>query len=334
MKNRFKYILILIIGITLLYIFYNSYRIRSIFFIIFMSFIFAYILKPFNDYLSSKGIKKKFSALILLITIFLVMISLIILLVPAIIRESNNITKTSTEIYKYINEKIKFISNDYSNNKVLIEFYNKIDYIIRGFINNIIELGIQIGENILAIAVIPVISYYFLSEGNNIKYKLLNLFDTKWRSIIRRTLEDIDKNLSRYIVGELILCLIISVLTFIVLFFLKVDYPLILSLINGVFNVIPYFGPVLGAIPAIIIAFLESPKQALWTVVWLYILQIIEGNIICPKIIGESVNIHPLLVIILLLIGEKFGGFIGMILIIPICVILKVIYEDINYYLY
>ncbi|WP_010236017.1 AI-2E family transporter [Clostridium arbusti] len=226
------------------------------------------------------------------------------------------------------------MKNNSSDNKIFFIVYNKIDFIVRGLINNLIDLSVKIGQNILAIAVIPVISYYFLSDGENIKNKFLRLFSIKWRNIIRKILNDVDKSLSRYIVGQLTLSAIISILTFGILFFLKVDYPVILSVLNGVFNIIPYFGPVFGAIPAIIVAFMESPKVALFTAIWLYILQLIEGNIICPKITGDSINMHPFLVIILLLIGEKIGGFIGMILIIPIAVVIKVIYEDLNYYFY
>lgn len=337
MKKKLKYIIIFIMICIIAYIFYYSEIIRNIFYIVFTSFVIAYILKPFNDYLVEKGMKRKFASIILLIGLCSLIIGLVLFLIPAIIKEGSNINQTNREIFNYINiinEKIKFMRNSSSGNKAFFMLYNKIEHIIRGLANNLIELSIKIGQNILAIAVIPVISYYFLSDSKNIKNKFLILFNAKWRNTIRRTLDDIDKNLSRYIIAQFILSFLISILTFIVLFFLKVDYPIILSMLNGIFNIVPYFGPVFGAVPAIIVALMESPKQALWTVIGLYVLQLIEGNIICPKITGESVDIHPLLVILLLLIGEKFGGIIGMILIIPICVILKVIYEDLNYYLY
>lgn len=337
MKKKFKYIIVFIIVCIIAYIFYYSEMIRNICYIVFISFVMAYILKPFNEYLVEKGMKRKFASTILLFGLSSLIIGLIVFLIPAIIKESNNINQTNKEITNYINiinEKIKFMRNSSSDNKIFIMLYNKIDYITKGFVNNLIELSIKIGQNLLAIAVIPVITYYFLSDGKNIKNKFLVLFSVKWRNIIRKTLEDIDKNLSRYIIAQFILSFIVSILTFIILFFLKVDYPIILSILNGIFNIIPYFGPVFGAVPAIVVALMESPKEALWTAIGLYILQIIEGNIICPKITGESVDIHPLLVILLLLIGEKFGGIIGMILIIPLCVIIKVIYEDLNYYLY
>lgn len=337
MKNKLKYIISILIIFMLAYIFYISEIIRNISYIVFISFIVAYTLKPFNDYLVRRGIKREIASIILLLGVCSLIVGSIIFLIPAMLKESTSINKTSRQILKYItliNEKIKLMRDNPSENRAFFILYNKIDYIVKGFVSGLIELSMKVGQNLLAVAVIPVVSYYFLSDSNNIKNKFLILFSVRWRNIIRKTMEDIDKNLSRYIVGQLTLSFIISILTFIILFSLKVDYPIILSVLNGVFNIIPYFGPIFGAIPAIIVAFMESPKEALWTAIWLYILQLVEGNIICPKITGDSINMHPLLVIILLLIGEKLGGFAGMILIIPISVVIKVIYEDLNYYLY
>lgn len=113
-----------------------------------------------------------------------------------------------------------------------------------------------------------------------------------------------------------------------------VRFAFILAVLNGILNIIPYFGPIIGGIPAVIIALIDSPVKALWTIIGVFILQQIEGNILSPKITGDSTNMHPIIIIILLLIGEKMGGFLGMVLAVPIGVIIKVIYDDINDYLF
>lgn len=103
---------------------------------------------------------------------------------------------------------------------------------------------------------------------------------------------------------------------------------------NAAFNIIPYFGPIFGAIPAVVVAFIDSPIKGLYIMLAMIVIQQIEGNILSPQITGNSINMHPFMIIILLLIGDKFGGFMGMILVVPIAVIIKVIYDDINYYLF
>ncbi|MDP4088675.1 MAG: AI-2E family transporter, partial [Bacillota bacterium] len=156
----------------------------------------------------------------------------------------------------------------------------------------------------------------------------------KKRRVFRSLSKDINLVLSKYILSQFLLSALIVVMTFVVLMALKVDFPLLLSLINGIFNIIPYFGPLLGGIPAVIVALLISPKTALWTALCLNLIQQIEGDIIAPKITGDSVDMHPLFVILLLILGGKVGGFVGMVLAVPVAVIVKVIIEDLDFYMY
>ena len=150
----------------------------------------------------------------------------------------------------------------------------------------------------------------------------------------KKIIEDINLLLERYIVSQILLSLITGIMCFILFLILDIKFMLLLAIINGVFNVVPYFGAFFGGVPAVLIAFMDSPIKGLWVIIGILIVQQIEGNILAPKITAESTNIHPLLIIILLLIGERTSGVVGMILAIPIGVILKVIYDDLNYYLF
>ena len=176
--------------------------------------------------------------------------------------------------------------------------------------------------------------YYFLSEGDRIYEKIMLILPVSKRGIIKKIIADIDIVLSRYIASQLLLCGIIGMLTFVLLVILKVKFPVWISLLNALLNIIPYFGPILGIVPAAIIALIDSPIKCLWVVIGMLMIQQIEGNILSPKITGDSTEIHPFSIIVLLLIGDELGGFVGMVLVIPIAVIVKVLYEDINYYLF
>ena len=189
-------------------------------------------------------------------------------------------------------------------------------------------------ESIISLAIVPIVTYYFLVDGELIFNKLLLILPTEKRVIAKKVINHIDKVLSRYIISQLLLSLIIGVLTTIALFILNVKFSILLGVFNGVLNIVPYFGPIIGGLPAVFIALMESPNKALWTLIIIFIIQQIEGNILSPKITGDSTDMHPIIIIILLLIGDKLGGFIGMILIVPLGVIIKVIYEDINDYLF
>ena len=177
-------------------------------------------------------------------------------------------------------------------------------------------------------------AYYFLADGELIYNKLLLIFPTDKRILIRKINGNIDKVLSRYIISQLLLSGIIGVLTFIMLIILGIKLPLILAILNAIANIIPYFGPIIGGAPIVFIALMQSPTKAILALIGAFVIQQIEGDLLAPKITGVCINFHPIIIIILLILGGKIGGAAGMILAVPILVIIKVIYDDINYYLF
>ena len=110
--------------------------------------------------------------------------------------------------------------------------------------------------------------------------------------------------------------------------------PLVLSVVNGVVNIIPYFGPIIGGVPIVFIAMTSSITKGIIALVGVFIIQQVEGDLLAPKITGDCISMHPVTIILLLILGEKIAGVAGMILCVPIAVIIKVIYDDINYYLF
>ena len=216
--------------------------------------------------------------------------------------------------------------------------YNQISEEVNIFFSkvtdNLLENLMVCFESLVSLAIVPIVTYYFLVDGDLIYNKLLLILPTEKRIIAKRVISHIDKVLSRYIISQLLLSLIIGALTFIVLVIIDVKFALILGIFNGILNIVPYFGPIIGGVPAIFVALMESPNKALWTLIAIFLIQQIEGNILSSKITGDSTNMHPIIIIILLLVGEKLGGLIGMIVAVPIGVIVKVIYDDINDYLF
>jgi predicted PurR-regulated permease PerM len=128
----------------------------------------------------------------------------------------------------------------------------------------------------------------------------------------------INRTFSGFIIGKIVDSIIIGIICFIGLTIMKMPYTLLISVIVGVTNVIPFFGPFIGAIPSTIIILLESPIQALYFVIFIQILQLADGNFIGPKILGDSTGIPSFWVIFAILLGGGLFGFVGMIIGIPI----------------
>jgi len=335
-KHKILFIRIgFILSIILLYLFSQNFK--EVVNIIAISLITAYILRPIKELIQKRNkLKSSTAALIVILTGILLSLIAVILLAPIIFKEINNLGPT-------IEKLIVFLEDTVENSKILNSSFIKylydegrsnIDNIIVSMSEGLVNYILIFSENILTLAIIPVITYYFLTDGDRISKKCYYIVPIEKRVVVRKIIIDIDMLLGKYIISQLLLSLIVGVFTLIILIVLDIKFAFALALFNGVVNIIPYFGPIVGGVPVILIALLDSPTKGIWAAVAVFIIQQIEGNILAPKITGDSTNIHPLLILILLLIGEKFGGFIGMVIAIPIGVIIKVIYEDINYYLF
>lgn len=336
-SKLFKPLIYCVILAIILLIIINVDIINEIFSLIIFSFILSYSLKPIQRVLIERGISVNISSLVLILSVIISLILIFVVLIPSVFKESLSLGSSLDEIEIYISglyHKLKLIENNKTIYSILTTIYSKMNVYLTNIFNNLLEATADLGENVLAFVIVPIMSYYFLSDSEYIESKLLLFCPLKGRAIIKRINKDIDKILGRYIMSQFMLCVMVSILTFFVLILLRVKFPIILSILNGILNIIPYFGPIFGMIPAIIIALLTSTKTAMYTAILLYSIQLIEGNILSPKITGDSVSMHPLAVILILLIGGELGGFWGMVLAVPISVILKVIYEDLNYYLF
>ena len=336
-KSIFIKVLLVIVLITLISIYFLSDSVSSVVNLIVVSFIISYAIRPIRDYFCDRfKLSKRISSLIIIFLTVALFGAIVYFIVPTIINESRNFGAMLDSIEEYlIDISNKFNLSDLSLfETAYIQINEKVNLFLSSLSNNLIENIVAILENLVGFAIVPVVSYYFLSDGERIYNKLLLIFPTDKRILIRKINNNIDKVLSRYIVSQLVLSAIIGILTFILLIILRIKSPLMLSILNAIANIIPYFGPIIGGAPIVFIALVQSPSKALLALIGAFIIQQIEGDLLGPKITGVSINLHPILIIILLILGGKIAGIAGMILAVPVVVICKVIYDDINYYLF
>ncbi len=171
-----------------------------------------------------------------------------------------------------------------------------------------------------------IISVYFLNGKDTYAAQGKKFFyancSRERAELLIRELRFINRTFSGFINGKIIDSAIIGLICFVVMSLMGMPYNVLISVIVGVTNVIPFFGPFIGAIPSTIIILLESPIQALYFVIFILILQQLDGNVIGPKILGDSTGIPSFWVIFAILIGSGLFGFIGMVVGIPIFAVL------------
>ena len=128
-----------------------------------------------------------------------------------------------------------------------------------------------------------------------------------------------------YLRAQALSSLLVGIMLTVGLLFLKVDLAILIGVLGGIFNIIPYFGPVLGAFPAVLLAAQVSLWKALYVVLLFFVVNQLESMVILPRIIGGKVGLHPLGVVFLVLIGGELFGFSGIVFAVPIGAILQVI---------
>ncbi|NPC93989.1 AI-2E family transporter [Bacillus sp. WMMC1349] len=175
----------------------------------------------------------------------------------------------------------------------------------------------------LTVVTVPFILFYMLKDGQRFPDLAVKILPHQYKKEGLKIFKDLYETLAAYIQGQLIICLFVGTSCFIGFWIAGVKYALILGLIISVTNIIPYVGPFLGASPAIVIAFLDSPTKAIIALIIVVVVQQIDGNVLSPLIIGKRLNTHPLTIILLLIGAGSFGGILGMILAVPVYAVLK-----------
>ncbi|MBB6454372.1 putative PurR-regulated permease PerM [Salirhabdus euzebyi] len=213
------------------------------------------------------------------------------------------------------------------------EIHDKMDQAFLSLEESLLELLTSVVYSLTRIsdifviaAVIPILVFYLLKDFPKIKAALISVVPTK-KGRVQKFLKDIDQSLGGYLRGQLLVCLFVAIISSILLWLIHMKYPLLLGTFMGLTNIIPYFGPILGAVPAVIIAFTISANKVLYVIIVVLVVQLIEGNLLSPFIVGKTLHVHPVLIIFALLIGAEAFGIIGMILAVPVLTIIKVILE-------
>ncbi|MGG7160902.1 AI-2E family transporter [Clostridium baratii] len=258
-------------------------------------------------------------------------------LIDSIVGLVNDIPLYIADTTKFINGLIDKLNLGEQYQGVINEnFNNLIDYIIKVATNLLPMLGgflTTLLSSIWNIVLGLIISIYLLIEkerffalSKKITYAILpKRAAVKTIELTHRSNDTFGKFLS----GKILDSFIIGILTFIVLTIFSMPYTLLISVIVGITNIIPFFGPFIGAIPSVIIILFVSPIKAFWFLVIILIIQQIDGNIIGPKILGDSIGISAFWILFSILVAGKFLGLVGMVIGVPLFAIVYSIIKEI-----
>ncbi len=294
----------------------------------------AYILNPAVELMARKRVPRGVATL-LIFAIFTGLVALVIAaVIPPALRQFNELVDNLPKYFETIQELWARVT-EIAQSNALPENIKSLPDQLAGNVQKVVGRagGTIFGGitkflgTITGLVIVPILVYYFLSDGPAIHKSLVAAVPPPLRKDAEALLERINKALGGFIRGQLKLCLVMGVTTFLVYLWPFPKYSIIFGLIAGVTEFIPYAGPIIALIGPLLVAAFYSPGKVLYVLIAFCILQILEGNFLAPKIIGKDVDLHPALIIFVMMCGGSLAGLIGMIAAIPAAVIIKVLYQ-------
>ena len=307
--------------------------------------IIAYVLSPLVDWMEKKLKLKRWMTIFIIygVTIFM-SIGFIIMILPfitsSIIDIINQIPQYAADVEQWITNNFEALTNNFDTlivsnmsqiQDALLAIIPKISTLAKVILDNFLGATVSITNIVINIALGLIISIYMIIDKEEIisyiKKIVFIVFKKDRATLIVDVVKTFNSNIGTYIVAKSIDSFFVGVVSFIGLAIIGSKYSLLFGIICGLTNMIPYFGPIIGMVPVILINIFYSPAIAIGSWIFLLLLQQIEGNIIEPKFVGGKLGLSPLLTLLAVSIGGGFFGILGMILSVPVMGVIKIYIE-------
>lgn len=253
---------------------------------------------------------------------------LLALIVPPAFREATDFLDSLPELYSGARDTVEGWNRVYSE-RIPEDIRLQIEESLSGLGTIVIDIAEAILAQtvstvsntftlVIGLAIVPVLLFYFLKDKELAIESLYALLPKNTRRHTRNVVGIINQALGAYIRAQLILMFFVGLLVFLGLFLLGIKFPLLLGLVAGVFELVPVVGPLLGAIPGILVTLATSPSDIVWVVLIYFGVQLIENSLLVPRIQGDAVNLHPAIIMVVLIVASETFGVFGVIAAVPV----------------
>ena len=305
-----------------------------------VAFIFAYLLDPAVQRLDSWGLRRPLSAFLMLVLAFsLVMVALLVL-IPKAFEEISSFSAKAPQYFSVLQGLIvqgaeKFnitLPQDWQDLLTLIEqkgrqYLPRMAALTSSVISVFFKSTLHIISTIFFFLLIPIITYYLLASFDNIRAGVIGLIPPDVRGPVLTKLRQIDLVLSGFVRGQLTIALLLGILYTIGFVLIGIDLAVVLGVLSGILWIIPYVGTLFGLITGSLMALVKygDLSHVLYVIGWIAAVQLVEGYVLTPRIVGHAVGLHPVVYMMALIVGANLFGFVGLLVAIPVTAVLKVL---------
>jgi len=334
------FVILLLYVLTLIFREWNIFtilgKILSIISPLFIGWFIAWLLKPMVNKLCDKGVKRglsvTFAYLVMLIIIGLALGFTIPALSNQIGEVVSSIPDISNDISRWINNIFTKLSNMtlYNTDNIKDTFMLKIQNYANNLQTNLPDIAVSLvsgaASGVGKILLSLILGFYILYDFDKVSTTFIHFFPKKARTEVRYLLNKLNDTLYSFISGTLWLSLLLFVVSVIGFSIIGLSAPVLIAFICVITNLIPYVGPYIGAAAAAVIGFAESSVIGILTLIFILIVQLLEGEILHPLVMSKKMNLSPITIIISLLVFEYMFGIFGMVIATPVVALLKIIY--------
>lgn len=303
------------------------FAIRDIVLLFIISMIVSSAMDPIADYLRRWKIPRGLSVLVLYLIVLGIIGLVGYLLVPSMIEQFQAVQ--SSNFVENIQERIGPYRDTLTRFGIDQGINNTLQTFGTGFAGNLFQTTKGVATGVVSFITILVLSFYLTAEENGMKNLIKHMTPYRHQAYIMGLITKIQKKMGYWVLGQVVLSVVIFGLTYIGLTILGVQYALLLALIAGLTEVIPFIGPFIAGAIAAAFAFIQSPALAIAVIIMFIVIQELEAHILVPIVMSKSVGLNPILVILAILVGGSLGGILGALIAVPIVAGIAVFVSDV-----
>jgi predicted PurR-regulated permease PerM len=313
--------------------FWLLYSLRAVLFLFFVAIVVGTAIRPAVDWLHRRGVPRGTGIIIIYILIAGLVTAFVAMIFPLLADQAAEISRSLPEYYAGIRSALINADNRLLQN-IGWRLPSEISILTRRDPNTE-EMLTQVGQTffytnlvlrgILSTLAVFLLAYYWTQESQFIVRTVLRMFPPQRKKSVREFLQLAESKLGGYIRGQGLLCVAVGVTALIAYVLIGLPYTLVLAIFAGVMEMVPIFGPALGAIPAFLVALSIDPSKALWVVVATIVIQLLENSILVPRIMKHSMGVNPIIVLLSLIAFGSVFGLAGAILALPLAAIIQLL---------
>ncbi len=348
-KNRtidldYKIVGKVILGIAIAWFLIHIFRTNKVLNEFFISFVIAlflaYIINPAVAFLERKrNIPRWLGVLIIYLVLAAMLVLLIMSVIPRTMEEFSNLITTLPQLLEHWRIEVESLIEPLSEtlgeeqvDKITRNLRLNVTDMISGLQNRTISsVGTafkslsQVFGKMINVVMVPIITFFIINDRILIKTKVKKLVPDKYKKDAFLLGSEINRVMDDFVRGRVLMAIFVGVSTTIMLLIFRVEFAIVIGIVTMIADIIPYIGPFLGFLPAVVFAFLSSPLKALWVAIIFLFLQWVENNIVAPKVLSTTVGLHPMVIFITIILAGRLFGVLGLILAVPAVAVFQIV---------